>query len=65
MTFHDGTPFNAEAVQFTFDHIVDPESRSGFAASLLGPYDRTEIVDELTAEVHFTEPYAPFLDSAS
>ena len=65
VTFHDGTPFNAEAVQFTFDHIVDPETRSGFASSLLGPYDRTEVVDELTAEVHFTEPYAPFLDSAS
>jgi peptide/nickel transport system substrate-binding protein len=65
VTFHDGTPFNADAVKFTFDHIVDPETRSGFAASLLGPYDRTEVLDELTAEVHFTEPYAPFLDSAS
>lgn len=65
VNFHDGTPFNAEAVKFTFDHIVDPESRSGFASSLLGPYDRTEILDERTAEVHFREPYAPFLDSAS
>ena len=65
VTFHDGTPFNAEAVKFTFDHIVDPESRSGFASSLLGPYDHTEIVDDLTAKVHFKEPYAPFLDSAS
>jgi peptide/nickel transport system substrate-binding protein len=65
VNFHDGTPFNAEAVKFTFDHIVDPESHSGFAASLLGPYDRTEVPDEYTAEVHFREPYAPFLDSAS
>ncbi|MGH7964678.1 MAG: ABC transporter substrate-binding protein [Candidatus Binatia bacterium] len=65
VNFHDGTPFNAEAVKFTFDHIVDPESRSGFAASLLGPYDRTEVVDERTAMVYFREPYAPFLDSAS
>jgi peptide/nickel transport system substrate-binding protein len=65
VTFHDGTSFNAEAVKFTFDHIVDPETKSGFASSLLGPYDRTEILDELTAEVHFSEPYAPFLDSAS
>src|SRR5688500_4115391 len=65
VNFHDGTPFNAEAVKFTFDHIVDPESHSGFASSLLGPYDQTEVVDERTARVHFREPYAPFLDSAS
>ncbi len=65
VNFHDGTPFNAEAVKFTFDHIVDPESHSGFASSLLGPYDHTEVVDERTAAVHFKEPYAPFLDSAS
>lgn len=65
VTFHDGTPFDANAVKFAFDHIVDPETRSGFASSLLGPYDRTEVVDEFTAAVHFTAPYAPFLDSAS
>ncbi|MCO5220320.1 MAG: ABC transporter substrate-binding protein [Thermomicrobiales bacterium] len=65
VTFHDGTPFNAEAVKFTFDHIVDPETRSGFASSLLGPYDQTEVIDEFTAAVHFSAPYAPFLDSAS
>jgi peptide/nickel transport system substrate-binding protein len=65
VTFHDGTPFNAEAVKFAFDHIVDPETRSGFASSLLGPYDHTEVIDEFTAAVHFSAPYAPFLDSAS
>jgi peptide/nickel transport system substrate-binding protein len=63
--FHDGTPFNADAVKFTFDHIVDPASHSGFAASLLGPYDHSEVVDPSTVKVYFTGPYAPFLDSAS
>jgi len=65
VTFHDGTPFNADAVKFAFDHIVDPETRSGFASSLLGPYDHTEVIDDSTAAVHFSAPYAPFLDSAS
>ncbi len=31
----------------------------------MGPYDHTEVIDDTTAEVHFTAPYAPFLDSAS
>ncbi len=65
VTFHDGTSFDAEAVKFAFDHIVDPETRSGFASSLLGPYDHTEVIDASTAAIHFSAPYAPFLDSAS
>jgi peptide/nickel transport system substrate-binding protein len=65
VTFHDGTPFNAEAVKFSYDRIADPETVSQLARSLLGPYDSTEVVDELTATVRFTDPYAAFLDAAS
>ena len=46
VTFHDGTPFNAEAVKFTFDRIVDPESKSQMGLSLIGPYQETEIVND-------------------
>ena len=65
VTFHDGTPFNAQAVQFNLDRIANPDTQSRKARGMLGPYDRTEIVDDYTIKVHFTEPYAPFLDSAS
>lgn len=65
VTFHDGTDFNAEAVKFTFDSILEPELRSLAAIGYLGPYDRTEVIDDLTAEVHFTDPYAPFLNNLS
>lgn len=65
VTFHDGTEFNAEAVQFSFDRIIAPETASGFAANLLGPYTGSEVIDPLTITVNFSEPYAPFLDSAS
>lgn len=65
VVFHDGTPFNAEAVRFNLDRISSPETLSRKAADMLGPYDHTEVVDEYTARVHFSEPYAPFLDSAS
>ncbi len=63
--FHDGTPFNAEAVKFNFDRIVDPATRSQKAIFMMGPYESTEVVDEYTVRVHFKEPYAPFFDSAS
>ena len=36
VTFHDGTPFNAEAVKYTFDRMRDPESRS-LQTGYLGP----------------------------
>ncbi|MBC7259584.1 MAG: ABC transporter substrate-binding protein [Chloroflexi bacterium] len=63
--FHDGTPFNAEAVKFSFDRIVDPDLKSQKAINMLGAYDHTEVVDEYTARVYLKEPYAPFLDSVS
>jgi peptide/nickel transport system substrate-binding protein len=61
--FHDGTPFNAEAVQYTFDSIQDPELRSLTAIGYLGPYDHCDIIDDTTVEVHFTTAYAPFLNN--
>jgi peptide/nickel transport system substrate-binding protein len=63
--FHDATPFDAQAVQFNLERIASPETNSRKARGLLGPYDHTEIVDDYTVKIHFNEPYAPFLDSAS
>jgi len=63
--FHDGTPFNAEAVKYTFDRIVNPDLKSQLAFSLIGPYDSTTVVDAYTAKVKFKSPYAPFLDSVA
>lgn len=65
VTFHDGTPFNAEAVKFTFDRIVDPELKSQAAFSAIGPYASATVVDASTVKVKFKTPYAPFLDSVS
>ncbi len=64
VTFHDGTPFNAEALKFNFDRIINPETASKKAAGLLGN-PTTTVVDEYTVEVKFEEPYGPFLDALS
>jgi peptide/nickel transport system substrate-binding protein len=65
VTFHDGEPFNAEAVKINFDRITDPDLGSNKAVYMMGSYDHTEVVDDYTVAVHFSEPYAPFLDSVS
>jgi len=61
--FHDGTPFNAQAVKFTFDRIVDPKTKSLTAIGLLGPYDSTEVVDDSTVKVNFKRPFVIFLNN--
>jgi peptide/nickel transport system substrate-binding protein len=63
--FHDGTPFNAAAVKANFDRIANPATKSQYAASMLGPYAGTTVVDDDTVKVDFSKPFAPFLQAAS
>lgn len=63
--FHDGTPFNAAAVVFSFNRMKAPETKSQLAASLLGPYESATAVDDSTVRVSFKEPYPAFMDSMS
>jgi peptide/nickel transport system substrate-binding protein len=63
--FHDDTPFDANAVCINLDRIVDPTTKSAKAIGLLGPYEACEVVDQYTARVSFSTPYAPFLSAAS
>jgi len=63
--FSDGTPFNAAAVKFNFDRIIDPNFKAGASRAYLADYDRTELADDFTARVVFKTPNAPFLIYAS
>ena len=63
--FHDGTPFNAEAVKFNFDRIVDPKFKAGGARAALAGYAGSKVLDEYTVQVSFETPHAPFLNSAA
>ncbi|MFF2751433.1 ABC transporter substrate-binding protein [Kitasatospora sp. NPDC058048] len=65
VTFHDGTVFDAAAVKANLDHVKDPRTKSLYAASLLGPYTGTEVVDPHTVRVSFAEPYVPFLQAVA
>lgn len=59
VTFHNGEPFNATSVQYTFERLNNPEN--GTLASVPLGYNRVDIVDDYTATVVFDSPYAPFL----
>ena len=48
VNFHDGTPFNAQAVAANLDRITNPMTASQKALFLLGPYTGYEIVDDYT-----------------
>jgi peptide/nickel transport system substrate-binding protein len=65
VTFHDGTPFNAEAMKFSFDRMIDPATKSQASAEQLGPYKSSEVVDPFTIKVDFKSPYAAFLSYLS
>jgi peptide/nickel transport system substrate-binding protein len=64
VTFQDGTPFNAAAVKWNLDRVVDPNYKAGGALAQLTGYQGTDVVDDTTAVVHFKDPFVPFLNYA-
>ena len=64
VSFHDGTPFNAQAVKATFDRVVDPQLKA-LLVGLLGPYDGSQVVDDSTLKVQFKEPFPLFIYNLS
>ncbi|ROO85593.1 peptide/nickel transport system substrate-binding protein [Actinocorallia herbida] len=61
VTFTDGTTFDAAAVVANLDHVVDPETKSLLAASLISAYAKAEAVDARTVAVTLREPDSGFL----
>lgn len=63
--FHDGTPFNAQAVAANLDRITLPDNGSQKAAFLLGPLVQYDVIDTYTIRLVLSQPFAPLLDSLS
>ncbi|ELK48084.1 glutathione ABC transporter substrate-binding protein [Halobacillus sp. BAB-2008] len=56
ITFHDGTPFNAEAVKANIDRLADPDSQLR-RSSLFELVDSTEVLGEYEVKVTLKEPF--------
>lgn len=67
VTFHDGTPFKADAVKASFDHIVSDAVLESGGKSLLQDhsYVETVVVDDYTVTVKFGASYPLFLRDAA
>lgn len=63
VTFQDGSPFNAEAMAYTFRRGLDPATKSSMFPALVGPVEKVEVVDANTLRVVLKEPYGPLLDN--
>ncbi len=58
--FHDGAPFNAEAVKTTFDRILDPKTESP-QREKFSMIKEIKVVDDYTVQLLLEYPYAPLL----
>ncbi len=65
VTFHDGTPFNAEAVKFNLDRIINPATKAANALALVQPYQSSNVIDEYTIKVNLSRPSEAFLANLS
>ena len=61
VVFHDGEPFNAEAVRFTFHRVLDPEQKSPNRANI-AEVVRVDVLDDYTVNLVTRQPYAPFVN---
>jgi peptide/nickel transport system substrate-binding protein len=58
--FHDGTPFDAAAVKFNIDRMLNPATGSAFR-TILAPIKDVRVVDPATVELTLSGPFTPLL----
>jgi len=62
VVWHDGQPFTAKDVEFTYQKLIDPLVRTPYS----GDFERIqalEVIDDFTVKVVYKEPFAPALSS--
>ena len=60
--WHDGHPFTAEDVEFTYQSLIDPNVRTPYAEDFLR-VQTFKILDPHTLRITYKEPFAPAIPS--
>ncbi len=58
--WHDGAPFTAKDVKFTYDIYMAPETKTAYR-SLFEPVKNVIVIDDYTVKVNYKKPFAPAL----
>ncbi len=62
--FHNGDPFTAEDVKFTFERIVAADSTHSYRRSFIDSLERVDVVDPHTARFVLKQPWPVFFTAA-
>jgi len=60
--WHDGLPFTAEDVKFTYEKLIDPKVRTPYSGDFL-KIESLEIIDPYKIKVTYRQPFSPALSS--
>ena len=55
--WHDGEPFTADDVVYTYNHLKELGSESNVFITYMPVLDRAEKIDDFTVKIYFTQPY--------
>ncbi|UCH12775.1 MAG: peptide-binding protein, partial [Candidatus Omnitrophota bacterium] len=60
--WHDGKPFTAKDVEFTYKKLIDPAVKTAYSGDFK-KIKKLNIIDDYTVELIYKEPHAPALSS--
>lgn len=60
--FHDGTPFNADAVKANFERVLDPNNALK-RRNMFNIIAKIDVIDDLTVKMTLHKPYSPFINN--
>lgn len=61
--FHDGTPFDAAALEYTFQRGLDAATKSPIFPAQVGNIKKITVVNPTTFRVELSQPYGPVIDN--